>query len=170
MSSATVVGAGVSGSSLARELARRGLDVTLVEQYAPGTVRSASGGDTRLLRAGARARGLVRASSPGGRARAWLELEAETGTQIFEPVGLAWFAQRADGFEAASRESLRRLGIPYEWLSPDDARRLFPSLGVDDLHAVLWEPDAGVLHARRATQLLVADGGALGRAHADPAE
>ena len=28
----------------------RGWDVTLVEQYAPGTVRSASGGDTRLLR------------------------------------------------------------------------------------------------------------------------
>ena len=69
MSSATVVGAGVSGASTARELARRGWDVTLVEQYAPGTVRSASGGDTRLLRAGARARRLVRASSPGGRAR-----------------------------------------------------------------------------------------------------
>ena len=53
---------------------------------------------------------------------------------------------------------LERLGIAYEWLTPDDARALFPSLGVDDLHAVLFEPDAGVLHARRATQLLVADG------------
>jgi glycine/D-amino acid oxidase-like deaminating enzyme len=161
MSSATVVGAGVSGASTARELARRGWDVTLVEQYAPGTVRSASGGDTRLLRA---AHGNVDwYAELAWRARkAWLALQEETGTRIFEPVGIAWFAKRADGFEAASRESLRRLGIPYEWLSPDDAQRLYPSLGVDDLHAVLLEPDAGVLHARRATQLLVEDGGRAG--------
>ena len=51
VSSACVVGAGVFGASLARELALRGWDVTLVEQHSPGTVRSASGGDTRLLRA-----------------------------------------------------------------------------------------------------------------------
>jgi sarcosine oxidase len=157
VSSATVVGAGVFGASTARELARRGWDVTLVEQYAPGTVRSASGGDTRLLRA---SHGSVDwYADLAWRARsAWLALQEETGTRIWEPVGVAWFAQRADGFEAASRESLRRLGIPYEWLSPDDAQRLYPSLRVDDLHAVLFEPDAGVLHARRATQLLVEDG------------
>jgi sarcosine oxidase len=157
VSSATVVGAGVFGASTARELARRGWDVTLVEQYAPGTVRSASGGDTRLLRA---SHGNVDwYADLAWRARAaWLELQKETRTHIFDQVGIAWFARRSDGFEAASRESLRRLDIPYEWLSPDDAQRLYPSLGVDDLHAVLFEPDAGVLHARRATQLLVEDG------------
>ena len=157
MSTATVVGAGVFGAATARELARRGWDVTLVEQYAPGTVRSASGGDTRLLRA---SHGSVDwyAESAWRARSAWLELQEETGTHIWEPVGLAWFAQRADGFEAVSRESLHRLGIPCEWLSPDDARDLYPSLNVDDLHAVLFEPEAGVLHARRATQLLVEDG------------
>ena len=51
MSSATVVGAGVFGAATARELALRGWDVTLVEQYTPGNVRSGSGGDTRLSRA-----------------------------------------------------------------------------------------------------------------------
>jgi sarcosine oxidase len=157
VSTATVVGAGVFGAATARELARRGWDVTLVEQYSPGTVRSASGGDTRLLRA---SHGSVDwyAESAWRSRSAWLELQQETGTHIWEPVGLAWFAQQADGFEAASRESLRRLNIPCEWLSPDDARDLYPSLNVDDLHAVLFEPDAGVLHARRATQLLVEDG------------
>ena len=50
MSSAIVVGAGVFGASTARALASRGWDVTIVEQYVPGTVRAASGGDTRLLR------------------------------------------------------------------------------------------------------------------------
>jgi glycine/D-amino acid oxidase-like deaminating enzyme len=154
----------VNGAAIARELARRDWDVTLAEQYAPGTVRSASGGDTRLLR-GAHgdedwytqlawhARGL------------WLALQEETGTRIWEPTGLAWLARSADGFEARSRGPLTRAGVPHEWRSPEEAQPLFPSLAVDDLEAVLWEPDAGVLHARRATQLLVEDGERHGVRH-----
>ena len=153
---ATVVGAGVFGASTARALALRGWDVTLVEQYTPGTVRSASGGDTRLSRD---AHGDVDwYADLARRARAqWLELQEEHSVRIWEPVGVAWFAHRPDGFEAASRDALERLGIRHEWLKPDDARDLFPSLNTDDLEAVLFEPDAGVLHARRATQLLVED-------------
>jgi sarcosine oxidase len=159
--SAVVVGAGVFGASTARELARRGWQVRLVEQYSPGTVRSASGGDTRLLRM---AHGDAEwYSRLARRARElWLELQESTGTRIWEPVGLAWFARRADGFEARSRESLARLGIAHEWLAPQAATGLYPSLGTEDLHAVLYEPDAGVLHARRATQLLVEDAERLG--------
>jgi sarcosine oxidase len=154
VSSATVVGAGVFGASTARELALRGWDVTLVEQYTPGTVRSGSGGDTRLLRAAHGSVGWY--TDLVWRAREqWIELQERTGTRIWEQVGVAWFAYRDDGFEAKSRETLEAAGIPCEWLSPDDARRLYPSLGVEDLHAVLFEPEAGVLHARRATQLLV---------------
>ena len=154
---ATVVGAGVFGASTARELAMRGWDVTLVEQYVPGNTRSGSGGDTRLLRM---AHGTVDwYTQLAWRARSlWLELEQEWNTRLFEPDGVAWFAYRDDGFEAASRTALEAAGIRCEWLSPDDAQRLYPSLGVDDLHAVLFEPDAGVLHARRATQVLVDDG------------
>lgn len=157
MSSAVVVGAGVFGASTARELALRGWDVTLIEQYAPGTVRSASGGDTRLSRA---AHG--DADWYGALARAarthWLELQEATGARIWEPVGLAWFARHENGFESRSRASLERLGVPHEWLDPEAARSLFPSLKVDDLAGVLYEPEAGVLHARRATQLLVETG------------
>jgi len=161
VSSALVVGAGVVGASTARELALRGWDVTLAEQYTPGTVRSASGGDTRLLRTAHGESEWYAETARRARA-AWLELEGETGQRIFEQVGLAWFARSADGFEARSRRVLDSLGIPNDWLAPDDARGLFPSLAVDDLEAVLFEPEAGVLHARRATQLLVEDGGRHG--------
>lgn len=157
MASATVVGAGVFGASTARELALRGWDVTLVEQYAPGTVRSGSGGDTRLSRAAHG--GIEWYTRMSRRARTlWLELEEETSIHIWEPVGVAWFARRDDGFEGQSRATLDAAGVPYEWLAPDDAKQLFPSLHTDDLAAVLYEPEAGVLHARRATQLLVEDG------------
>ena len=157
MSSATVVGAGVFGASTARELAKRGWDVTLVEQYVPGTVRSGSGGDTRLLRAAHGSVGWYTDLAWRSK-RLWLELAEEHATRLFEPVGVAWFAYRDDGFEAESRATLDAAGIPCEWLTPDEARRLYPSLDTDDLHAVLFEPEAGVLHARRATQLLVTDG------------
>jgi len=157
VSTAVVVGAGVFGAATARELALRDWDVTLVEQYAPGTVRSASGGDTRLLRVAHGDADWYAALAWKAR-DAWIELQEETGTRIWEQIGVAWLARRDEGFENRSRASLERLSVPYEWLSPDDARSLYPSLHVDDLTAVLFEPQAGVLRARRATQLLVEDG------------
>jgi sarcosine oxidase len=151
-----VVGAGVFGASIARELARRNWDVHLVEQYAPGTVRSASGGDTRLLRVAHGASSWYSASARRAR-DLWLELEADNHTQIYLETGLAWFAHQEHGFEGESRRVLDELGEAYEWLGPDAATSLFPSVATGDLHAVLFEPHAGVLRARRATQVLVED-------------
>jgi glycine/D-amino acid oxidase-like deaminating enzyme len=156
---AVVVGAGVTGAAIARELVRRDWTVTLCEQYAPGTVRSASGGDTRLLRMAHGDEDWYTRLAQRARTL-WLELEQEAGTRLFEPVGLAWFARSADGFEQRSRAALERNGVPHEWLAPADAGDLFPSLATDDLAGVLFEPEAGVLHARRATQLLVERSGA----------
>jgi sarcosine oxidase len=150
---AVVVGAGVFGAATARELDRRGFDVTLVEQYAPGNIRSGSGGDTRLLRFSHGDSDWY--SLLAHRALAlWRELEAETGERLFEPVGVAWFDSGEGDFTARSEGTLARLGIPTERLTPDEARRLYPSLGGDDLRSVLFEPAAGVLYARRATQAL----------------
>ncbi len=153
--SAVVVGAGVFGASTARELARRGFAVRLVEQYGPGTIRSGSGGDTRLLRfSHGEAEWYTRLAS---RALAlWRELEEEWRTRLFEPVGVAWFQTREGDFTARSEATLRRLGIPCERLGPEEARRLYPSLRLDDVRSVLLEPEAGVLHARRATRRLAA--------------
>jgi glycine/D-amino acid oxidase-like deaminating enzyme len=158
---ALVVGAGVTGAAVARELARRGSDVTLAEQYAPGTVRSASGGNTRLLRA-AHGDGAWYTDLAWRARTLWLELQDARQTRLWEPTGLAWFAHGDDGFEGRSLGALEAAGIRCEWRTPAEAAPLFPSLGLDGLHAVLWEPDAGVLHARRATQLLAAEAERLG--------
>jgi len=115
VSSAVVVGAGVFGAATARELALRGWEVKLFEQYAPGTVRSASGGDTRLLRVSHGDADWYAELARDARLR-WLELQESTGTRIWEPVGVAWFAHSEDGFESRSRASLGRLGVACEWL------------------------------------------------------
>ncbi len=155
MSTAVVVGAGVFGASTGRELARRGWDVTVVEQYVPGNVRSGSGGDTRLLRF---SHGAVEWYTLLARRALdlWRELEAETGLSLFEPVGVAWFDLGASDFTQQSEATLRRLGIACERLTPREARRLYPSLGGDDLGSVLLEPEAGVMYARAATRALAA--------------
>ncbi|HWE81978.1 MAG TPA: FAD-dependent oxidoreductase [Gaiellaceae bacterium] len=152
---AVVVGAGVFGSSTARELTRRGWDVRLVEQYTPGNVRSGSGGDTRLLRF---SHGddewhslLARRSL-----ELWRDLERRSGERLFEPVGVAWFSSGPGDFTERSEATLRRLGIRVERLTPREALKLYPSLGGDDLHSVLFEPGAGVLNARVATRALAA--------------
>jgi glycine/D-amino acid oxidase-like deaminating enzyme len=153
---ATVVGAGVFGASTARELQRRGWDVTVVEQYVPGTVRAASGGDTRLVRF---AHGDVEWYTRLARRAVdlWRELEVEARTPLFEQIGVAWFDSGNGDFTQRSERTLARLGVPTSRLSPEEATRLFPSVGGDDLRSVLFEPEAGVIHARRATQALARD-------------
>jgi glycine/D-amino acid oxidase-like deaminating enzyme len=70
-------------------------------------------------------------------------------------IGMAWFAQREDGWEAESERAMVAQGIPCERLDPDRGAKLFPSLGTDDLAFVLHEPEAGVLRAQRAVRALV---------------
>src|SRR3954470_22076558 len=143
-SSAVVVGAGVLGSSVADRLARSAWDVTLVEQVAPGHVRSGSGDESRLIRC---AHGDDALHSE--MARRALELWNELDPALVAPAGIAWFARREDGWEADSERVWQALGIEAARV---DATELFPSVRTDDLAFPLYEPGAGILHARRAVQ------------------
>jgi sarcosine oxidase len=149
MQSAVVVGAGVFGSSLARQLALDGWEVTLVEQQSPGWDGSSSGGESRLIRFahGSEpwyARSVVRAR----------ELWRQIDPSLIADCGLAWFAHADHGWEMDSLAMMRAEGIAAERLEPAEAAKLFASLGTGDLAWVLFEPDAGVLFASRAVQVL----------------
>jgi glycine/D-amino acid oxidase-like deaminating enzyme len=148
--SASIVGAGIFGASLAHRLARDGWKVTLYERHEPGHPGAASGGESRLLRSAHGSDGWYTRSA--WRARdLWRELEVETGQELLVESGIAWFARSDSGWEAESERVLRAEGIPVERLEPDTARELFPSFEPGDLQFVLWEPSAGVLRARAAT-------------------
>ena len=155
MPSAIVVGAGVFGAALARRLALGGWDVTLADQYPPGHVRSASGGESRLIRcAHGGDRWYTRSAR---RARAlWRELEDEAGVELLVEAGVLWFAHGDEGWEADSDAVLREEGIPVERLSADEAARLFPSCDAEGVAWALLEPEAGALRARDAARALAA--------------
>jgi sarcosine oxidase len=156
-----IVGAGTFGASLAWTLARAGEDVVLVDQFEPGDTRATSGGESRLIRCGHGADPLYTASARRARAL-WRELEGECGDELMVEIGMAWFAEREDGWEAESLRTMTAQGIPCERLDPAEAAKLFPSLGTDDLAFVLYEPEAGVLREQRAVRALARQAAAHG--------
>ncbi|HEX4718449.1 MAG TPA: FAD-dependent oxidoreductase [Thermoleophilaceae bacterium] len=168
MPTAVIVGAGVFGSSLARQLAIDGWEVTLVEQQSPGWAGSASGGESRLVR-------YSHGSEHWYTRSAWRarELWREIDPTLLAGCGLVWFAYGDQGWEADSEQTLRDEGIPVERLEPSDAAKLFPSLGIEDVAWVLYEPEACVVFASRAVQVLAEQardaGATLVRARAEPA-
>jgi glycine/D-amino acid oxidase-like deaminating enzyme len=153
MPSAVIVGAGVFGGSLALRLVSSGWDVTLVEQYPPGHVRAASGGESRLIRFSHGASDWYTRSAWRAR-ELWRELERESGTELFVPSGVAWFLRNPEGWGAEAERVLREEGIPVERLSPDEGARFFPSFDGQGLDSILYEPEAGVLRARDATRVI----------------
>lgn len=164
MPSVVVCGAGVFGAATARQLARAGWQVTLVEPFAPGHVRAGSGGESRLIRC-SHGHDAWHARS----ARRALELWRAIDPALVVEAGVAWFARREHGWEAESEVTLRELGIDCERVDP---ATLFPSVRDDDLAFTLFEPGAGILRARDATRTLaeqaVAAGARLVRAAARP--
>jgi glycine/D-amino acid oxidase-like deaminating enzyme len=140
-----VIGAGVFGSWTALWLRRRGASITLVDQYGPGNSLSSSGDESRVTRS---AHGADE-HYPRWQRRSlshWTDLAPE----LFVPTGVLWFAHRDDGFEADSAVSLEHLGIPFERLETDALRARFPQIQTEDIAWGLYEPEAGVLLARRA--------------------
>ena len=166
-----IVGAGTFGASLAWWLARSGEHVTLVDQYEPGDARPSSGGETRLFRC---AHGPdAEYTAMARRARTlWQQLEDESGEELLVECGMAWFAKREDGWEAASERVFAAQGIPCERLAVAEASELYPSFRSDDLTFLLLEPEAGVLRAERSIRTLaaqaVAHGARLVRGRARP--
>jgi sarcosine oxidase len=150
MPSALVIGAGVFGASLADRLAREGWEVTLVDRFEPGHARAESGGETRLIRCSHGPEAFYARS-----ARRAFEQWRELGEGVLVESGVAWFARREDGWEADSERVLRGAGIPVERMSPEQGARLFPSVTVDDVAFVLYEPEAGVLRAADGVRALV---------------
>ena len=139
-----VIGGGVFGTWTALWLRRRGASVTLVDQYGPGNSLASSGDESRVTRS---------AHGPDDHYPGWqrhsLDQWRALDPSLFVPTGVAWFAHRDDGFERDSLATLERLGIPAERWTGTDLTRRWPHMHTDDVAWTLFEPEGGVLMARR---------------------
>ncbi|WP_436534342.1 FAD-dependent oxidoreductase [Actinoplanes sp. HUAS TT8] len=146
-----VVGGGAIGSAAAWQLARRGVDVVLLEQYTAGHTNGASHGASRIFRLSypdALHIGLAREARD-----LWRELEDTTGEQLLTVTG---------GVDHGAHPGLDSLAagltaenVEHHWLTPGEAAERWPGLRFDT--RALFHPDSGRLHADRSVSALQAD-------------
>jgi sarcosine oxidase len=144
-----VVGAGVMGAWTALWLRRAGHAVTLVDRHGAGNRVGSSGDESRITRS---SHGPDR-HYPAWQRRAlaaWRDLQRAAGAPLFVESGVLWLASDAQTFEAESLDSLTALGIPVERWSHDDLATRVPVMDPSGVPWALFEPEAGVLLARRA--------------------
>jgi sarcosine oxidase len=134
-----VVGAGLVGLAVTRELARRGHDVLCLEQAAIGHERAGSKGSSRVFRYTYEDPAYVRMAMRS--LAGWQELSEEAGRQLLEPTGLLSIGDRLPELCAGMDEG----GAAYEMLVGDEVTERFPMIRVPG--AALFEATAGVLHA-----------------------
>jgi glycine/D-amino acid oxidase-like deaminating enzyme len=155
-----VIGAGGWGAFTALELRKKGLSVTLVDAYGPGNARSTSGDETRGVRSSYGDRtgiqGEVWTSWARESMKKWVAFDDEWGKQfrlnVYHTTGDLIMRTDWDNFQLRTKVLWDKLKIPYNVLSPADVKKSFPVMQIDDITAILYEPDAGVVRARRATQ------------------
>ena len=155
-----VVGAGTMGAWTAYHANRAGMRTVLVDAYGAGHPRATSGDETRIIRASHGDDRFLTRWSREARDE-WIRLGEEWGERLFVETGTLWFARREDGFETSSIATLEELSIPVERLGLEDLRDRWPQVSGEELAFVVFEPEAGVLMARRGVGALA---GAFGRA------
>ena len=136
------------GAWTALQARRRGMTATLIDAFGAGNSRATSGDESRIIRSSHGDDALYPVWSRRSR-EAWLAFGEEVGTSFLLPTGALWLAHRDGGFEAASAATLQRMGIPVERLTPTEVVDRWPGIATDDLAFATYEPEAGLLKAKR---------------------
>jgi len=149
-----IVGAGIVGLSTAYALLTQGVrKVTVLEQAVVDHVRSSSHGFSRLLRfeygPDAFYSNMVRLGL--GR---WRRLERISGRTLYTPTGLLVLGNQNDNFTQPGYHVAQRLGLPAERLSQEDCRLRFPQFDSQPYNLLIYNREAGILHASSCLQAL----------------
>jgi sarcosine oxidase len=146
-----IVGAGIMGVATAYEVARRGHEITLLEQFEAGHTRGSSHGRSRIVRLAYPDVEWVRLAQEA--MRRWRELEADTGETLLDLTGLVELVPLSTG-------ALDACGIAWEELDPADLTERFGVHAPPGSRPIL-QPEAGAVYADRAHRAFLA--GASGR-------
>jgi sarcosine oxidase len=152
-----LIGCGSFGAWTAWHLRRAGLRVLLVDAWGPGHSRSSSGGESRIIRMGYGADVIYTRMAMRSLAQ-WKELERRAGDVLFHPTGVLWLARAGDAYSAATQTSLAREHVAAAILSAEELVARYPQFRWRDegVYAI-FEPESGVLMARRAVNAVVRD-------------
>ena len=159
-----VIGAGSWGGWTALNLQQKGAKVLMIDEWGPGNARSTSGDETRGVRSSYGDR-----PAPAGEVWArwarkamtkWIEFDATWGKEmkiqhLFQ-CGDLIFRPAPEPFTTHTRENWDKLKIKYEVLPIDEVRYRWPVYNLTDMTLALYEPDAGMVRARRSCESVAA--------------
>ncbi len=178
-----VIGAGAFGGWTSYHLRKLGAHVTMVDAYGPGNSRATSGDESRGVRSsyGDKAAPVGELWSAWARQamHKWPAFDREWGhdlkTQMFFKTGDLFMRSDWEPTIKRTKEIWEKAKVPHEVLTADECRYRWPQINVENIAAVLYEPDAGVVRARRGAQAVAsvvthAMGVKLIIAHAKPGE
>jgi monomeric sarcosine oxidase len=151
-----VIGAGAFGAWTAHELRRSGHSVLLLDAYGPAHSRASSGGESRIIRMGYGADELYTRWSMRSLEK-WQELAQRAQRALFHPTGMLWLAGKGDTYVRQTRQTLEKVGVAHRQLAVHELEAKYPQISSAGIEWALWEPGSGVLMARQAVQVLVAD-------------
>jgi sarcosine oxidase len=156
-----VVGSGVFGAWTAWHLAKRGLKVLLSEAYGPAHSRASSGGESRIIRMSYGADEIYTRWSLHS-LKQWRELFSSTGQTLFLPTGVLWLSGQDDSRLRESVDVLARCAVPFEVLDHSELTARYPQVNFAGVSRGVFEPQSGVLLARRAVACVVEDAKRIG--------
>jgi sarcosine oxidase len=157
-----VVGAGVFGAWTALTLARRGKRVALLEAYGPAHSRSSSGDESRIIRMGYGADEIYTRWSQRS-LHWWKELfVAARNEALFQETGVLWLAESGNPSLKATSDVLSRCCVKFAELDRAELIRKYPQINFEGIEGGIYEPESGVLMARRCVAALVAVGQKMG--------
>ena len=150
---AIVVGAGIVGAACADELARRGLQVVIVDRDMVGGGATAAGMGHIVVMDDSEAQfALTRYSQ-----QLWRELKPVLPEDVeYEQCGTIWVAADEEEMAEVSRkhECYGKQGVPTEVLEPQRLKHLEPNLR-DGMAGGLLVPEDGVLYPPCAARFLI---------------
>jgi len=157
-----VIGAGVFGSWTAWFLRKSGAKVLLLDAYGTANSRASSGGESRIIRMGYGGDEIYSRWSMNA-LPLWKELFASAGRpELFKETGVLWIAHENEKYANDTVATLTKLGTRFEKLTLQSLRARYPQIAFEDDCWGIFEPDSGVLMARRAVQCVVDEAAKIG--------
>ena len=153
-----VVGAGNFGMWTALNLVRLGATVTVVDPYGAGNSRQTSGGETRGVRTsyGDRPHGPLWTRWANEAIRRWIAWDEEAKDlllpRLFFQTGDLIMREAMEPYLEDTMATWDDQGIAYETFGPDEIRHRWPWIRTEGITVALYEPQAGVVRARRAIE------------------
>jgi monomeric sarcosine oxidase len=136
-----IVGAGLAGSAAAWAASARGLDVVVLEAFAPGHKNGSSHGSARIFRRAYPDPLYVRLTGLAG--ERWRELGEQAGETLLTLTGGLDFGPTRN--PRRLHEVLTRCGVPAQLLAPEAAGQRWPYFDFTGVGEVMFHAEAGVV-------------------------